>query len=93
VIAFWNSLITSTALCPSPFNGNTRVAKRLSKLLKDFCRAALVALLTVAEAQRVHENLLVYLQTDNSEPTGFYGKLSGYGNIHYVTLTRCQTAP
>ena len=52
-----------------------------------------MALLTVAEAQRVHENLLVYVQTDNSEPTGFYGKLFEYGNVHYVTLTRCQTAP
>ena len=47
-----------------------------------------MALLTVAEAQRVHENLLVYLQTDNSEPTGFYGKLFEYGKNHYVTLTR-----
>jgi hypothetical protein len=59
----------------------------------DSIDSRLVALLTVAEAQRVHENLLVYLQTDNSEPTGFYGKLFEYVNIHYVTLARCQTVP
>jgi hypothetical protein len=59
VIAFWNSLITSTALCPSPFNGNTRVAKRLSKLLKDFCRAALVGHLEQAWLTLALDDLVV----------------------------------